>query len=149
MPDLGLQASVSNEEIPLKVRKILKNGFSETSDTWIITNGLNSGVAKLASTVAAEVRSSPGFNQAALPVIGISRDPSEGRKSTHCTATSTLFITASGAFLPVHRTCAVRCLPLRALTYWMIIGACNLMLCPTQTGVTTTSLRTARTSRCS
>jgi hypothetical protein len=74
-------ASVSNEEFPLKVRKILKNGFSETSDTWIITSGLNSGVAKLASTVAAEVRSSPGFNQAALPVIGITRDPSDGKRS--------------------------------------------------------------------
>ena len=74
-------ASVSNEEFPLKVRKILKNGFSETSDTWIITNGHNSGVAKLASTVAAEVRSSPGFNQAALPVIGITRDPSDGKRN--------------------------------------------------------------------
>ena len=47
------------------------NGFAETDDLWVITNGLNQGVSKMVSEIVSNLRASSGLGDYAIPVIGI------------------------------------------------------------------------------
>lgn len=72
---LSLLGASTEAEINAKTRKVLKNALSETQDTWVLTDGLNDGISRVAAQITKEIRSAPGVDDGSLPVIGI-RHPS-------------------------------------------------------------------------
>lgn len=53
-----------------KLRAVLKNAMLESPDVWVVTDGRNSGVAKLIASIMDEIRAS-NMEEYTVPVIGI------------------------------------------------------------------------------
>ena len=72
-PRLVISVSGEQDDIvaPDNLERVLRNGLAETSDLWVITNGLNQGASQLVAKLVNTLRASSEVSDFSIPVIGI------------------------------------------------------------------------------